>query len=128
MEPVAYSILRYMLGDRSMSEVGKHFHVVVRPGGWQLDAVEGLTLLDAALLADIRLPNSCRNGTCRTCMCRLVEGQVIYQIEWPGLSADEKKEGYILSCVAYPQSDVVIEVLGAVSLSNTKHIQTKKSG
>lgn len=87
-----------------------------------------MTLLDAALLADIRLPNSCRNGTCRTCMCRLLEGQISYQIEWPGLSADEKKEGYILPCVAYPRSDVIIEVAGAVSLSGAGPIQLKETG
>ncbi len=56
------------------------------------------------------MDSSCRNGTCRTCICRLAEGKVRYSIEWPGLSGDEKREGYILPCVAYPLSDVVIEL------------------
>jgi hypothetical protein len=34
---------------------------------------------------------------------------VHYRIEWPGLSADEKREGYILPCVAYPDSDITLE-------------------
>jgi hypothetical protein len=42
-------------------------------------------------------------------MCRLLSGQIRYRIEWPGLSSDEKKDGYILPCIAYPQSDLVIE-------------------
>ena len=70
-----------------------------------------MPLLQAAELADtagLRMDSSCRNGTCRTCICQLLEGQVTYCIEWPGLSLDEKREGLILPCVAYPVSDVVI--------------------
>jgi len=33
---------------------------------------------------------------------------VRYTIEWPGLSAEEKAEGYVLPCVAYPGSDVTL--------------------
>ena len=54
--------------------------------------------------------SSCRNGTCRSCICRLVSGQVTYRIDWPGLSLDEKRTGWILPCVAYPLSDLVIEM------------------
>ena len=54
-------------------------------------------------------PSSCRNGTCRTCLGHLVEGTVRYAIEWPGLTAEEKEEGCVLPCVAYPASDVVLQ-------------------
>ncbi len=99
-----------------MPEVGKNFHITITPAGWQLDASGSASILEAAILNDVKLPSSCRNGTCRTCMCRLVSGQVGYRIEWPGLSADEKAEGYILPCVAYPESDLVIDVPTAISL------------
>jgi ferredoxin len=66
------------------------------------------TILECALRHNIPLPNSCRNGTCRTCLCKMVSGQVHYRIEWPGLSSDEIKDGYILPCVALPASDLVI--------------------
>jgi ferredoxin len=56
----------------------------------------------------LQMASSCRNGTCRTCICQLLEGQVTYRIDWPGLSLDEKRQGFILPCVAYPVSDVVI--------------------
>ena len=82
--------------------------------GWTFDATEDLTVLEAASLAGIILPSSCRNGSCRTCMCSLVSGEIQYRIAWPGLSADEKREGFILPCVAYPASDLVI---GAVAAS-----------
>ena len=55
------------------------------------------------------LPSSCRNGSCRACLCRLISGHVSYRIEWPGLSADEKAEGFILPCVAHPASVLEID-------------------
>jgi ferredoxin len=65
-------------------------------------------LLIAADAAGLRWPSSCRNGSCRTCICRAIDGTVGYRIEWPGLSREEKQEGYILPCVAYPQSDLTL--------------------
>ena len=62
----------------------------------------GQSLLEAAQAAGIRLPRSCRNGSCRACRCKLLAGGVRYRIEWPGLLAEEKAEGWILPCVALP--------------------------
>ncbi|ONB32972.1 (2Fe-2S)-binding protein [Burkholderia pseudomallei] len=92
-----------------MTEERSHW-VRVEPLGAGFDARESLSLLEAAGFAGVSLPRSCRNGTCRTCLCRLREGSVAYRIEWPGVSAEEKAEGYILPCVAIAQSDLVIEV------------------
>jgi ferredoxin len=66
------------------------------------------SLFAAMARAGIAWPVSCRNGTCRTCMARVLKGQVRYDIPWPGLSAEEKLEDYCLPCVALPMSDVVI--------------------
>ena len=85
------------------------FTVKVGPAGLQYDVEGDLTLLEAAEMSRIELPSSCRNGTCRTCVCRLVSGEVTYTIDWPGLSAEEKAEGYVLPCVARPTSNVVLE-------------------
>ena len=68
----------------------------------------GKTILQAAESAGIELPSSCRNGTCRTCLCRLESGTVRYLVEWPGLSIEEKRENYLLPCVAVPTGDVVV--------------------
>ena len=62
------------------------------------------------------ISRSCRNGTCRTCLCRLVSGTVSYTIEWPGVSREEKAEGFILPCVAVAASDLVIEVPDAAEI------------
>ena len=75
----------------------------------QFDVEGDLSLLEAAEMSRIELPSSCRNGTCRTCLCRLVSGEVNYTIEWPGLSAEEKAEGYVLPCVARPATNLVLD-------------------
>lgn len=86
------------------------YSVTVQPAGWVFAAPASLPLLTAARRAGIRLPSSCRNGTCRTCLCESRHGgKVAYRIEWPGLSAEEKAAGSILPCVAHACSDLVIE-------------------
>jgi ferredoxin len=81
--------------------------------GWSFDAQAPATVLQSAERAGVRLPSSCRNGTCRTCLCLSTSGAVRYLIEWPGLSLDEKREGYILPCVAVAVTDLVIEAPAA---------------
>ena len=93
-----------------------HVELRVEPMGWRVRVPVDQPLMAGARAAGIELPSSCRNGTCRSCISRLVSGQVGYRIEWPGLSADEKREGWILPCVAYPLSDVVVDVPKALSL------------
>ena len=80
----------------------------IEPIGRTVSADAGQTLLDAARAGGVQLPSSCRNGTCRACMARVVEGKVRYRIEWPGLLAEEKAEGWVLPCVALPASDLVL--------------------
>lgn len=84
------------------------FRIVLQAPGAVFTAARGETLLAAAERAGIAMPNSCRNGTCRTCLCRAVEGRARHLIAWPGLSADEKREGYLLPCVAVAESDLTL--------------------
>ena len=89
-------------------------HTVTLAGqGWQFDTEAPETVLESAELAGVRLPSSCRNGTCRTCICLSTRGQVRYTVEWPGLSREEKRDGYILPCVAIAEADLVIEAPAA---------------
>ncbi|MBU9571486.1 2Fe-2S iron-sulfur cluster-binding protein [Burkholderia multivorans] len=84
--------------------------VRIEPLGASFDAPDSLTLLEAAAFAHVSLPRSCRNGTCRSCLCRIGSGSVRYTIEWPGLSREEKADGYTLPCVAVATSDLVLDV------------------
>jgi ferredoxin len=78
-----------------------------------------MPLLAAARQAGFSLPSSCRNGTCRACICRLVSGRVRYSIDWPGLSIEEKREGWILPCVAHAESDLVLDAPEAVAIGSS---------
>ena len=89
------------------------FHVQLQPQAWQFAVDSKVSVLEAALAAGFALPNSCRNGTCRTCVCTLISGQIAYKIEWPGLSKEEKEEGMILTCVARALTDLVLHVPSA---------------
>lgn len=85
----------------------------IEPLGRTVPVARGQSLLEAADAAGIRLPRSCRNGTCRTCRCQLRSGEVRYRIDWPGLSAEERAAGEVLPCVAEPLTHLVLEVPGA---------------
>jgi len=89
---------------------GVTFPVRVDPLGLSFDASPGQTLLAAAQTAGVVLPSACRNGTCRTCMCLATDGRVTYRIEWPGLSAEEKREGWVLPCVAVAAAPLTLQV------------------
>lgn len=87
----------------------QRFRLTVLPLARSLDCAADQTLLLAALGQGLQLPHSCRNGSCRACLARLRSGEVVYRVEWPGLSREEKDAGWTLPCVALPRSDVCLE-------------------
>ena len=90
-----------------MTSAATHPTITLLPLGCSFPA-GGATVLAALEAAGYTLPNSCRNGSCRTCLCRVESGSVRYLVEWPGLSIEEKRENYLLPCVAVPTTDVVV--------------------
>jgi ferredoxin len=93
----------------NVNELPPFFIASLASNGQQCDAWTHQPLLTSLEQGGIDWPSSCRNGTCRTCIGQLASGTVRYDIEWPGLSAEEKTEGYVLPCVAFPCSDLMLK-------------------
>lgn len=84
--------------------------VLVLPGEHRFQVGAGESVLDAALRQAVALPYGCRNGSCGSCMGRVVEGRIDYPEGLPGAITPEQAEaGQALFCQAVPDSDLVIE-------------------
>ncbi|QUQ63955.1 2Fe-2S iron-sulfur cluster-binding protein [Kutzneria sp. CA-103260] len=69
----------------------------------------GQTLLDGGLAAGLPMPYSCTVGNCGDCMVRLRLGQVA-QSEPNCLTPQQKADGFILTCVGRPLSEVTLDI------------------
>ena len=86
------------------------FKVTVQPAGRSFDVARDEAVLAAAIRQGVGLPYGCRDGACGSCKSRLLEGRVIHGAhQTKALSAVEEEAGFMLTCCATPQTDLVIE-------------------
>src|SRR5690606_12296228 len=80
----------------------------------EVEAEEGLALLDHAIKHKVDWSYSCTRGTCARCRWLIVEGaeylDEITDEEWDRLEPEEFDEGYRLGCQAVVLSDDAVIV------------------
>ena len=80
--------------------------------GKTFDAEPDEVILDAAERAGIVLAHSCRSGTCRACITRVLSGCIEHEAEFADtLSIDrhELADGYRLLCSSLACADSVLD-------------------
>ena len=86
------------------------FQITVQPSGRTFTTEPDEAILPAAIRQGIGLPYGCKDGACGSCKCKKLEGTVVHGThQVKALSADEEAAGYILTCCAVPQTDLLLE-------------------
>ncbi|MDX1512510.1 MAG: CDP-6-deoxy-delta-3,4-glucoseen reductase [Gammaproteobacteria bacterium] len=87
------------------------FEVRIESSGNTFQVEDNESVLDAALRQGLKLPYGCRNGACRSCKGKLIEGDVGYPEGTPkALTPLDDAQGWTLFCKAHAKSDLRIDV------------------
>jgi ring-1,2-phenylacetyl-CoA epoxidase subunit PaaE len=96
--------------DRAKRLAGRVSEIDVKVGGRSIHfdlLAGGENILDGALRHGADLPFSCKAGDCATCKARLLKGEVEMDLNH-SLTAQEVKDGFILTCQSHPVSEHVV--------------------
>lgn len=86
------------------------FSVLVLPSGRTFTSEPDEAILAAGIRQGIGLPYGCKDGACGSCKCKKISGTVIHRDhQSKALSAEEEAQGFVLTCCAVAQSDLVLE-------------------
>ncbi len=84
--------------------------ISIQPTGERFACEPGQSILEAAEAAGVEIPYGCQSGSCGACMARMAEGEVDYPETQPlALTPAEEEAGQVLTCVAHPASDLVLD-------------------
>lgn len=86
------------------------FSVQVQPSGRTFETQPGEAVLAAGIRQGIGLPYGCKDGACGSCKCKMLSGTVVHRDhQSKALSPEEEAQGFVLTCCATAQSDLVLE-------------------
>lgn len=88
------------------------FQIRLAKSGVSFEAEADEVILDAAERANIVLTHSCRSGTCRACITRVIAGCVEHDPDYAdelSIDASEIDAGYRLLCSSLACSDAELE-------------------
>ena len=101
-------------GRPHIADVSETYTITLLPMGEALPCPQGETVLSALLRSGARVVFGCTGGGCGVCKMRLISGHLDYgRYSIAVLSAEEKREGFFLSCQAKPVSDLTIQLTEA---------------
>ena len=67
------------------------------------------SILETAEEQGLELPYQCRMGVCGVCCGRRLDGGEVEQSEGMFLTEAEQAEGYVLTCLGKPRSDLKLQ-------------------
>ncbi len=76
--------------------------------GFQFELIPDMSLLEFAETVGVSISYGCRQGQCGACATRLLQGRVTMEVE-DGLSAEQKRDGFILPCVSTVHESITID-------------------
>lgn len=95
--------------------MGDGFRIRIEPSGKEVIGRAGETVLQALMTSYYGREgrpafSGCRRGGCAACKAELLSGNVEHNAIYSraALSDEERTQGYILACQAYPRSDLAI--------------------
>lgn len=87
----------------------KSFHVTLKSNGNQLEVPAGSSLLDVLREKGIKVPYSCRVGSCGTCEVKVAKGKIDHYDSF--LTEDQRSSNRsMLSCVSRGKEKLVLDI------------------